>query len=109
MRPPCAARAHRLHARAYARAHAPARSTPRRYMHAHYPPRRGSAERRSAPLAVRSVCAMAADPAPTLEALDEAVDHVRGAVSARVILVYGDYECPYTRLALREIERVEGE
>ena len=109
MRAPCAARAHRLHARAYARAHAPARSTPRRYMHAHYPATarvRRTAERATGG---KVVCAMAADPAPTLEALDEAVDHVRGAVSARVILVYGDYECPYTRLAFREIERVEEE
>jgi len=44
-----------------------------------------------------------------LEPLDEAVDHVRGAAGARVILVYGDYECPYTRLAFREIERLEDE
>ena len=46
---------------------------------------------------------------PSLEPLDEAVDHVRGATGAPVILVYGDYECPYTRLAFREIERVEQE
>ena len=52
---------------------------------------------------------MAADRAPILEPLDEAVDHVRGAAGARVILMYGDYECPYTRLAFREIERVEQE
>jgi protein-disulfide isomerase len=44
---------------------------------------------------------------PTLEALDEAVDHVRGPSSGRVILEYGDYECPYSRQAFREIERVE--
>jgi protein-disulfide isomerase len=47
--------------------------------------------------------------APTLEPLDETVDHVRGAAGAPVILMYGDYECPYTRLAFREIERVEDE
>jgi protein-disulfide isomerase len=46
---------------------------------------------------------------PTLEPLDETVDHVRGAAGAPVILMYGDYECPYTRLAVREIERVEDE
>ena len=46
---------------------------------------------------------------PTLEPLDEALDHVRGAAGAPVILMYGDYECPYTRLAVREIERVEDE
>jgi protein-disulfide isomerase len=42
-----------------------------------------------------------------LQPLDEAVDHVRGSASARVILEYGDYECPYSRQAFREIERVE--
>jgi formate-nitrite transporter family protein len=42
-----------------------------------------------------------------LQPLDEAVDHVRGPKGASVILVYGDYECPYTRRAYREIERVE--
>lgn len=40
--------------------------------------------------------------------LDEAVDHVRGAPGARLILEYGDYECPYSRMAFREIERLEG-
>jgi formate-nitrite transporter family protein len=45
----------------------------------------------------------------TLAALDEHVDHVRGPEGARLILVYGDYECPYTRRAYREIERVEAE
>ena len=52
---------------------------------------------------------MPGDFASTLEPLDEAVDHVRGPADAHVILVYGDYECPYTRLAFREIERVEQE
>ena len=42
-----------------------------------------------------------------LEPLDEAVDHVRGEVWARVIVEYGDYQCPYSRRALRSIERVE--
>ena len=42
-----------------------------------------------------------------LEPLDDHVDHVRGAPSAPVILEYGDYECPYSRRAFREIERVE--
>jgi len=40
--------------------------------------------------------------------LDEAVDHVRGPADAPVILEYGDYECPYSRKAFREIQRVEG-
>jgi protein-disulfide isomerase len=43
----------------------------------------------------------------TIEPLDEAVDHVRGPVGSPVILEYGDYECPYSRRAFREIERVE--
>ena len=45
--------------------------------------------------------------AATLEPLDEAVDHVRGSLGGRVILEYGDYECPYSRQAYREIEKVE--
>jgi protein-disulfide isomerase len=44
---------------------------------------------------------------PTLEPLDDAVDHVRGPATGRLILEYGDYECPYSRQAFREIERVE--
>jgi protein-disulfide isomerase len=43
----------------------------------------------------------------TVEPLEEAVDHVRGPSTGRVILEYGDYECPYSRRALREIEQVE--
>jgi protein-disulfide isomerase len=42
-----------------------------------------------------------------LQMLDEQIDHVRGAPAARSILEYGDYECPYSRRAFREIERVE--
>ncbi|HYY20512.1 MAG TPA: DsbA family protein [Thermoleophilaceae bacterium] len=44
-----------------------------------------------------------------VEPLDEGVDHVRGPTSARLILEYGDYECPYSRRAYREIERVEAQ
>ena len=44
---------------------------------------------------------------PTLEPLDEAVDHVRGPSAGRLIVEYGDYECPYSRQAFREIDRVE--
>ena len=44
---------------------------------------------------------------PTVEPLDEAFDHVRGPTAGRLILEYGDYECPYSRQAFREIERVE--
>jgi protein-disulfide isomerase len=43
----------------------------------------------------------------TLEPLDTEVDHVRGDASGRVVLEYGDYECPYSRQAYREIQRVE--
>ncbi|MDQ1746709.1 MAG: hypothetical protein QOD07_972 [Frankiaceae bacterium] len=45
---------------------------------------------------------------PTLSVdIDEAVDHIRGPVGAPLILMYGDFECPYTRLAYREIQHVE--
>jgi protein-disulfide isomerase len=44
---------------------------------------------------------------PTLEPLDDVLDHVRGPTAAPLILEYGDYECPYSRQAFREIERVE--
>jgi protein-disulfide isomerase len=43
----------------------------------------------------------------TIEPLDEAIDHVRGSTSGHLILEYGDYECPYSRRAFREIERLE--
>jgi protein-disulfide isomerase len=42
-------------------------------------------------------------PAP----VDEKVDHVRGSPAGRLILEYGDYECPYSRQALHAIEQVE--
>ena len=42
-----------------------------------------------------------------VEPLDDAVDHVRGGPAGRLIVEYGDYECPYSRQAFREIERVE--
>jgi protein-disulfide isomerase len=41
-----------------------------------------------------------------LEPLDE-LDHVRGPAAGTVILEYGDFECPYSRRAFREIERVQ--
>ena len=37
--------------------------------------------------------------------LDENVDHVRGSPAGRLILEYGDYECPYSRQAFRAIEQ----
>ena len=46
---------------------------------------------------------------PVLAPLDEEVDHARGPRGGRVILEYGDYECPYSRQAFRAIEHVEQE
>jgi protein-disulfide isomerase len=46
---------------------------------------------------------------PTVEPLDEAVDHVRGSPTGRLITEYGDYECPYSRQAFRQIQQVEKE
>jgi protein-disulfide isomerase len=46
---------------------------------------------------------------PTLDPIDETVDHIRGPAGTRVILEYGDYECPYSRKAFREIQRVEAQ
>jgi len=43
----------------------------------------------------------------TLAPLDEKVDHVRGSAAGRLIIEYGDYECPYSRQAFHAIERVE--
>ena len=43
----------------------------------------------------------------TMEPLDDSVDHVRGSPAGRLIVEYGDYECPYSRQAFREIGRVE--
>jgi protein-disulfide isomerase len=55
---------------------------------------------------------MSRNPAPeqhqgTLAPIDELVDHVRGAPDGRLIVEYGDYECPPSRQAFRQIERVE--
>jgi protein-disulfide isomerase len=41
-----------------------------------------------------------------MQPVDPAVDHVRGA-GDHLIVEYGDYECPYSRMAYREIERLE--
>jgi protein-disulfide isomerase len=43
----------------------------------------------------------------TATPLDTTVDHVRGGAEGRVLIEYGDYECPYSRMAFREIEHVE--
>jgi protein-disulfide isomerase len=42
-----------------------------------------------------------------MDPIDEAVDHVRGGSAGHLIVEYGDYQCPYSRRAFREIERVE--
>ncbi|MGA8014558.1 MAG: DsbA family protein [Candidatus Dormiibacterota bacterium] len=44
---------------------------------------------------------------PTLQRLDEVLDHVRGPATGRILIEYGDYECPYSRQAYRSIQRVE--
>jgi protein-disulfide isomerase len=43
----------------------------------------------------------------TLAPLDEKVDHVRGSPAGRLLIEYGDYECPYSRQAFHAIELVE--
>ena len=42
-----------------------------------------------------------------LAPVDEKADHVRGSPVGRLILEYGDYECPYSRQAFHAIEQVE--
>jgi hypothetical protein len=42
-----------------------------------------------------------------LAPLDQKVDHVRGSRAGRLIIEYGDYECPYSRQAFHAIEQVE--
>jgi protein-disulfide isomerase len=51
--------------------------------------------------------AMAEEGRSMVETLDERVDHIRGALAGRLILEYGDYQCPYSRQAFRRIERIE--
>jgi hypothetical protein len=53
--------------------------------------------------------AMRPGPGAAMEPVDEAVDHVCGWPAGRLIVEYGDYECPYSRQAFRAIERVETE
>ena len=49
---------------------------------------------------------MAETPHSALTPLD-ALDHLRGPPAAPLVLEYGDYQCPYSRRAFREIEHVE--
>ena len=51
--------------------------------------------------------AMPDDRELALAPLDEKVDHVRGSPGGRLIIEYGDYECPYSRQAFHAIEQVE--
>src|SRR5207245_1756455 len=44
-----------------------------------------------------------------LEPFDQLVDHIRGPAGARLILEYGDYECPYSRRAYRSIQHLEAQ
>ena len=39
--------------------------------------------------------------------IDARVDHVRGPDDSPLIVEYGDFECPYSRQAYREIQQVE--
>lgn len=43
-----------------------------------------------------------------IEPVDESIDHLRGTPGGRLIIEYGDYECPYSRRAFRQIQRVLG-
>ena len=54
-----------------------------------------------------TVNAMPEDHEMVLAPLEEKVDHVRGGPAGRLILEYGDYECPYSRQAFHAIEQVE--
>src|SRR5215471_19055655 len=42
-----------------------------------------------------------------MEPLKPELDHVRGGATGRLLVEYGDYECPYSRQAFREIQRLE--
>jgi protein-disulfide isomerase len=51
--------------------------------------------------------AMPDDGQLALAPLDDQTDHVRGSPAGRLILEYGDYECPYSRQAFHAVEVVE--
>ncbi|NUT55152.1 MAG: DsbA family protein [Thermoleophilia bacterium] len=42
-----------------------------------------------------------------MQPLDDEIDHVRGSAAGPAIVAYGDYQCPYSRVAAHELERVE--
>jgi protein-disulfide isomerase len=56
---------------------------------------------------MRKTSASTGRSAITVEPVNAAIDHMRGAEAGRLIVEYGDYECPYSRHAFREIERAE--
>jgi Na+:H+ antiporter, NhaA family len=41
-----------------------------------------------------------------LSAAVDGADHIRGVKGGRQLVVYGDFECPYTAIAMREIGRL---
>ena len=43
---------------------------------------------------------------PDLAAPVDAADHRRGVTGSRQLVVYGDFECPYTAAAMRDIDRL---
>jgi DSBA-like thioredoxin domain len=68
-------------------------------------------EHGSAPFLEASRCSSISkpEPVPGLAPLDEELDHARGPTPGRLILEYGDYECPCSRRTFRAIEYVEQE
>jgi hypothetical protein len=53
--------------------------------------------------------AMPDDRELALAPLDEKADHVRGSPAGRLIIEYGDYECPYSRQAFQAIWRTRSQ
>ena len=51
--------------------------------------------------------AMPDDRPLALAPLDEKIDHIFGSSGGRLIIEYGDYECPYSRQAFHAIQQVE--
>jgi protein-disulfide isomerase len=51
--------------------------------------------------------AMPGDRELALAPLEAEADHVRGSPAGRLIIKYGDYECPYSRQAFHAIGQVE--
>ena len=75
----------------------------------HYPPDRDALALAAASVATVGEVTPALVERAGAPMIDPAVDHVRGPEQAPVILEYGDYECPYSRMAYRAIQQVERE